>query len=81
MKINTHPTTPLLTPICNMDFIMDLPVTDNGHNLTMVVVDHGFTMGVIFTPYNKTINAIETADILMWNVYKRFGLPDRIISD
>ena len=91
MKINTHPTIPPFTPIAShtqrpfaqltMDFITDLPVTDNGHDSIMVVVDHGLTKGVIFTPCNKTINVIGAADILMRNVYKRFGLPDKIISD
>jgi len=45
------------------------------------VVDHGLTKGVIFIPCNKTIDALGTADLLLHHVYKRFGLPDTIISD
>lgn len=90
MKVNTHLTTPPLTPIkltlkrpfaqISMDFITGLP-EDNGYDSVLVVVDQGLTKGVIFIPCNKTIDALGTADLLLHNVYKRFGLPDTIISD
>ena len=32
-------------------------------------------------PCNKTITAIQTADLLVKDVFKHFGLPDSIISD
>ena len=47
----------------------------------MVVVDHGLTKGVLFSPCNKTIDAIGTASLFHQTVYRRFGIPDKIISD
>ena len=47
----------------------------------MVVVDHGLTKGVILIPCNKKINTLATANLYLDQVYKRFGLPDKIISD
>ena len=90
MKVNTHPTTPPLTPIrseggcpfglITTDFITDLPESD-GYDSLMVVVDHGSTKGVVFIPCNKTIDALGVVTLLLDHVYKRFGLPNKIISD
>ncbi|MCI5143515.1 MAG: hypothetical protein D3909_17695 [Candidatus Electrothrix sp. ATG1] len=91
MKINTHPTTPPLLPIkapttthpfaqVTADFIMDLP-TANGYDSLMVMVDHGLTKGVILAPCNKTITAMGTVEILHQNLFRRFGIPDKFISD
>ena len=63
-----------------MDFITDLP-TINAFDSILVMVDQGFSKGVILIPCNKTITAEGTAKLLLDNLYKRFGLPDRIISD
>ena len=63
-----------------MDFITDLPVSD-GFDSIMVVVDHGSTKGVILESCNKTITAEQTGTILLTSLYKRFGLPDKAISD
>jgi Chromo (CHRromatin Organisation MOdifier) domain len=63
-----------------MDFITDLPPSD-GFDSILVVVDHGSTKGVILEPCNKTIDAMGTAKILLNSLYKRFGLPDKAISD
>ncbi|OJT03227.1 Transposon Tf2-12 polyprotein [Trametes pubescens] len=90
-KINTHPTVPPLQPIpatditrpfqqITIDYITDLPES-KGHDSIMVVVDHGLSKGAIFIPCNKTIDAIGTAELLYRNVYRRFGLPSKIISD
>lgn len=90
-KINTHPTTPPLNPIpadgitrpfqqVSVDYITDLPSSD-GFDSIMVMVDHGLTKGVILTPCNKTIDAIGTATLMYQTVYRRFGLPEKIISD
>ena len=90
MKPNTHPTAAPLMPITShaqcpfqqitMDFIMDLPIS-NGYDSIFIVVDQGLTKGVILMPCNKTITAIQTADLLVRDVFKRFGLPNSIISD
>src|SRR6266850_4064142 len=64
----------------SMDFITDLPLS-NGYDSIMVTVDHGLTKGVIFSPCNKMINAIDTATLIINNVYHCFGLPNVVISD
>jgi len=65
---------------CSMDLITDLPVAD-GYDSILVVVDQGLSKGVILSPCNKTITSEDTARLLMEGLYKRFGLPDKIISD
>ncbi len=45
------------------------------------MVDHGLTKGVIYAPCNKTIDAATMSALFLDNVYQRFGLPDKIISD
>ena len=63
-----------------MDLITDLPPVD-GFDSILVVVDQGLTKRVILIPCDKTITAEGTAKLLLENLYKRFGLPDKIISD
>ena len=65
---------------CSMDFITDLPSIRNFDSI-LVVVDQGLSKGVILLPCNKMITAEEMAKLLFDNLYKRFGLPDKIISD
>lgn len=90
-KINWHPSKPSLLPVdgpkssrpfaqCSMDLITHLPLS-KGYNSILSVVDHGLTEGVILLSCNKTITADQVADLLLDNLYKRFGLPDKIISD
>uniref|UniRef100_A0A0W0F642 Putative reverse transcriptase-rnase h-integrase n=1 Tax=Moniliophthora roreri TaxID=221103 RepID=A0A0W0F642_MONRR len=90
-KVNTHPTRTPIQPIhatpnafpfqvCTMDLITDLPECD-GMDSILVVVDHSSTKGVIFIPCTKTTDATKIAELLIQYLYKRFGLPDRIISD
>ena len=59
---------------------MDLP-NSNGYNSILVVVDQGLSKGVILCPCTKSITSEDTAQLLLDNLYKRFGLPDKIISD
>ena len=90
-KINWSPSHPSYVPIppasttrpfahCSMDLITDLPLSD-GFNSILVVVDRGLMKGVILLPWNETITAEQVANLLLENLYKRFGLPDKIISD
>jgi transposase InsO family protein len=65
---------------CSMDLITDLPVAD-GFDSILVVVDQGLSKGAIFIPCNKTLTSEDTARLLLEHLYKRFGLPDKIISD
>jgi hypothetical protein len=91
-KINRHLTRPALLPIpgptsdrpfahLSMDFITDLlPV--RGLDSILSVVDHGLTKGIILIPCSKTgATADATATMILDNVFKRFGLPDKILSD
>jgi len=87
-KNNMHPiktpNQPITTPtkpwsVITTDFVTDLPEI-NGFNSINVVVDK-FSKAIVITPCHKDITAEETATLFLNNVWKRFGLPDRIISD
>ena len=79
MKPNTHPMVTPLMPIKSvahrpfqqimMDFITDLPVS-NGFDSIFVMVDQGLSKGVILIPYNKTITVLQTANLLIREVFK-----------
>ena len=69
-----------LFALISTDFVTDLLEVDKFDSL-MVMVDHGLTKGVILIPCNKKINTLGSADLYLEHVYKRFGLPDKIISD
>jgi len=90
-KINRQPAKPPLNPVdkpkstcpfsqTSMDFIVDLPPID-GYDSIMSVVDHGLSKGVILIPCNKKITSEQSAQLLLDNLYKQFGLPDKLISD
>jgi len=63
-----------------MDLITDLPPVD-GCDSILVVVDRGLTKGAIFIPTTKTLTAEGSGQLLLDNLYKRFGLPDEMLSD
>jgi transposase InsO family protein len=63
-----------------MDLITDLPPVE-GFDAILVVVDRGLSKGVILCPCAKTIMWEGTATLLRDNLFRRFGLPDEIISD
>src|SRR5271155_5794256 len=63
-----------------MDLITALPLAA-GFDSILVVVDHGLSKGVILVPCTKTLTAEGAAQLLLDNLYKRFGLPDKLISD
>jgi hypothetical protein len=90
-KINRNPSKPAFLPVegakstrpfanCLMDLITDLPLSER-FNSILVVVYQGLTKGVILIPCNKMITAEGTAQFLLENLYKRFRLPDKIISE
>src|SRR5277367_4052640 len=90
-KIDRSPSHPAFQPIpgasctrpfanCSMDLITDLPPIDNFDSI-LVVVDQGLSKGVILIPCAKTLTAEGAAQLLLDNLYKRFGLPDKMISD
>ena len=77
----THARATHLFAHSSMDFITNLPPTTNGSDSILVMVDHSFSKGVILIPYKKKISALGTADPLISNLFKHFGLPDKLISD
>src|SRR6266571_3208375 len=90
-KVNTQPSKPSLVPIdvlssrvfgqVGIDFMTDLPESE-GYDSIMVTVDHGLSKGVILTPCSKKgLTAEHTARLYIDNIYSRFGLPDKLISD
>ena len=91
-KVSTHPTKPQLFPIpsgsprlfgsIGIDFMTDLPLSADGYDSIMVTVDHGSSKGVILTKTSKTgLTAEHTAQLFIDDVYSRFGLPDKIMTD
>jgi hypothetical protein len=91
MKVNTHPTIPPLQPILaklrdhpfqfvTCDFITALPKSD-GYTALMVVVDHDSTKGAIFISCTEKTDALKTAELYYKHVFKRFGWPDKFLSD
>ena len=65
---------------CSMDLITDLPLVDRSDAL-LVMVDQGLLKGVILCPTNKTVNMDGIGELLHENLYKRFGLPDKMLSN
>ena len=91
MKVNTYLSAPSLAPIkadshtylfstVTMDFITDL-LESNRYNTLYVIVDHNLTKAIVLILYTKIIDIIGTVRLYHDNVYQRFGLPNRIISD
>jgi transposase InsO family protein len=59
---------------------MNLPPAE-GSNSILVVVDQGLAKGVILCPTTKTVTMDGIGDLLYENLYKWFGLPDKMLSD
>ena len=59
---------------------MDLPLV-NRLDSVLVMVNQGLTKGVILLPCSKMITAEQVMTLLLDNLYKRFGLLNKIFSD
>ena len=78
MKVNTHLTVPVLSPIpsrcpqlfqqLSVDLITDFPPS-LGYDSLLVVVDHGLSKGVILTPCTKNIDAKWVAELFFKHVF------------
>ena len=89
-KVNTHPTIPGLSPLAVetplpfssilVDLIMGLP-NSHGYDSVMIMIDHGLMKGVIYCPCTKNIDAAGIAKLFFTNVFPRFGLHSKVISD
>ena len=63
-----------------MDFIVQLPVTKNGHDLILVVVDR-LSKQVHFLPMVTKVTASEVAKLFFDQIFRLHGLPKVIVSD
>ena len=62
---------------CSIDLITDLPPVGE-YDSILVVVDQGLSKGVILIPCNKTLTSVDMAQLLLENLYKRFGLRTKL---
>ena len=91
-KVRTNPTKAPLMPIphsgntvpfqvITMDYITDLPPTEDGYDAIQVVVDHDVSKAAVYSPCTKQITAMGAAKLLWKDTFSRYGLPQKIISD
>jgi Integrase core domain len=91
IQIDRNPLKPAFIPIkgarstrpfagCSMDLITDLPPVDDCDSI-LFVVDRGNTKGAILIPTAKTLTQEGAGQLLLDNLYKKFGLPDKMLSD
>jgi len=76
------PTTPKTLPFetVAMDLIIGLP-PNGALDSILTIVDHGCTRAAIFLPCSSTVTGLKVAQLYLNNVYRWFGLPNRMISD
>ena len=90
-KVNTHPTSPPITPHdvasnpfpfkqVSVDLVTDLP-PGRGCDSILTIVDQGLTKAAFFLPMNKTASSAEIAKLYHDAVYPNYGIPDAVISD
>jgi Integrase zinc binding domain/Integrase core domain len=90
-KIDQNPSHPSFIPVegaistrpfahCSMDLITDLSPAE-GSDSILVIVDQGLSKGVILCPTTKMVTMDRIGNLLHENLYRRFGLPDKMISD
>jgi Chromo (CHRromatin Organisation MOdifier) domain len=63
-----------------MDLITDLPPVDDCDSI-LIMVDRGNIKGAILIPTAKTLTQEGAGQLLLDNLYKHFGLPDKMLSD
>jgi transposase InsO family protein len=63
-----------------MDLITDLPLINDCDSI-LVMVDRGSTKGAILIPMAKTLTQEGAGQLFLDNLYKQFGLPDKMLSD
>src|ERR1700761_1542301 len=90
-KVNNRPTKAPLQPIyprddatpfevVALDFITKLP-SSQGYDSILTITDQGCTKMAHFVPCNEAITAEETAQIFLEVIVRRYGLPNKTISD
>jgi transposase InsO family protein len=63
-----------------MDLITDLPPMEKSNSI-LVVVDQGLSKEIILCSTTKTVTMDRIGNLLHENLYKQFGLPDKMLSD
>ena len=90
-KVNTqtkkaplYPITPVTEALpfqtIAMDFIVKLPES-GGYDSILTITDHDCTKMIVAIPCKETINAEEVANLFLRQIFPRFGLPSKVISD
>ena len=90
-KVNTHPQKAPLSPITlltealpfqtiAMDFIVKLPESA-GFDSILTIMDHDCTKMLIAIPCRETITTEGVVELFLQQIFLRFGLPSKIISD
>lgn len=64
----------------HMDFITALPMSKDGHDAILTVIDR-LTKTAVFIPTIKAISAKATARLFFDYVFRHYGMPSVIISD
>ena len=92
MKVRTHLTKTTLMPIpCSgnthpfqvitMDYIADLPPTEEEYDAIQVIIDHNVTKAVVLSPCTKEITAMGASKLLWKDTFSHYRLPQKIISN
>jgi len=63
-----------------MDLITDLPKSKSFDSI-LFVIDHSLTKRIILMPMTKKVTLEGIATLLMDNLFQRFGIPNKVISD
>jgi hypothetical protein len=63
-----------------MDFLGPLPVSTDGHDMILIVVDR-LTKMAHFIPTISNVTSKETAELFLEHVFRYHGLPENIVSD
>ena len=64
----------------SMDFIIGLPMTQQGHDSIWVIVDH-LTKSAHFIPVSITDRIVKYAELYVSQIMRLHGIPRTIISD
>jgi len=63
-----------------MDLIIGLPPNGDMDSI-LTIVDHGCSRAALFLPCASTITGPKIAQLYLDNIYRWFGLPNKIVSD
>jgi Integrase zinc binding domain len=66
--------------VVSIDLITQLP-NSHGYDAILTIVDHGCTRAALFLPCTMNITGEGITKLYLENMYKWFGIPQKIISD